>query len=119
MGPEIRGIEIDENCLELIEKVIINAPQNKAVGPDEIFVEALAINRTMSSKIFGTLWRKCSEMNYLPADWATEIMVLTFEKGSASNPEAYGPIALLSQLRKIVDAATAMRIREAYSFGDE
>lgn len=77
-APEIKGIEIDENCLKLIEKAIIKAPRNKAVGPDEIFVEAIAIHRTMSSKIIGTLWRKGSEMNYLLADWATAIMVPIF-----------------------------------------
>lgn len=118
-APGLSRFRCDKECLILIEKAINKVPQSKKTGADEIFVEALAINKDISSITIGALKGKCTEMRYVLTDWATAIMVPISEKSNHSKPESHRPIALLSRVKKVVNSLIAMRTRETYKFSEK
>lgn len=117
-APTIRELDVNDWHTELIEKAIKVAPQNKATGADEIFVEALRIEPKAMSTIPGALWRKCGVLKHIPNKWTEAVLVPLFKNGDKTSPEAYRPIVLLSHMRRVIDSATAMAIRREYKFRD-
>lgn len=57
-------------------------------------------------------------MKHVLNDWATALFVPIYKKGSRERPESYRLIALLSHVRKVVEAAIAAHIRKKYSFSE-
>lgn len=115
-APPITAFEPNEQWETRIKKAIQRAPRNKATGTDEIFVEALRVDPNGASKAICQFWRICLQMHYVPVDWRTAVLIPIYKKGAKSEPGSYRPIALLSHVRKVIEAAVAMPIREDYKF---
>lgn len=83
-----------------------------------MFFEARKIGRHMVSKIVCELWHKCSKRNYTFKAWSAAILIPIYKNEEKSSPHSYRPIAVLSQVRNIVEPAEAMMIRIRYKFRD-
>lgn len=70
-----------EEPRDLFSKAMQRAPQNKAVGSDELFVEALDIDQNVSADVICALWSKCEQLKHILKDWNTEIMASIFKNG--------------------------------------
>lgn len=117
-APQIGQFEVPELLENRVKNAIQTAPRNKAVGTDEIFVEALNVSPELAAKIICTLWRKCGQAQYVVKAWTTAILVPIYKKGDRAAPRSYRPISLLSYVRKVIEAALAAHIRAEYTFED-
>lgn len=116
--PEILTFTIDETHVKMLEEAIITAPKNKATGADQIFVEALKVDAKRTSQIIAAFWKCCGELKYMLNDWSRAILVPIYKTGERADPQSYRPIALLSHVRKVVEATIAKIIRRQYTFRD-
>ncbi len=102
-----------------LKKALTRAPAKKATGPDGVFAEALRIETDLSSKFILATVSKVGELGYMPSQWReTTIVPIYKEKGDPSDPANYRPITLLSQVRKIFEAAISKMIRREYKFSE-
>lgn len=116
--PHITEYEVTEEDESDVRKAVRLAPRIKATGIDEIFIEALKIDCQTASKVICALWRKCGQLKYILEDWRTAILVPIYKMRNPTQPQSYRPIALLSHVRKVIEAAIAMKIRRQYKFKD-
>lgn len=105
----------NENLQKHLLNAIKKAPARKAVGPDELFNEALQTAPEGISRVLGALWNKCGELQNIIPQWSTASLMSIYKKEERKSPESYRPIALLSHGRKVIDAALAAMINESYS----
>ena len=89
---------------------------NRGAGPDGIFSEGLQLTAKESTDLVCALWETCGRLNYTPAQFREAIIVPIHKAGETGTPGNYRPISLISHLRKIIDKALDIRIREEYAF---
>lgn len=102
--------------MQTLTAAIRRAKPGKAVGTDELFVEAFSIEPQLVASALIKMWSKCNESNYIINDWRRGTLVPLFKKGNPSNPASFRPITLLSHARKVLEAALAIEIGSVYKF---
>ncbi len=98
--------------LPLIKKEIQRAPIRKAPGLDEVKSEMLTTDIELNSEIIMELWKACGRCGEAPMSWLKALFVPIHKKDRMDDPANHRPISLLSQVRKIVERAMDMLIRE-------
>lgn len=114
--PNMRKFEVNETFVRDVKLAIRMAPNGKAAGPDELFVEALKVDEDLCGNLLSTIWRKCGQLVRLLPAWTKAELIPIFKRGDRTEPANYRPIALLSHGRKIIEAAIARGINRTYTF---
>lgn len=99
-----------------IERAIMDSPNKKATGRDEVFVEALKLIPYEAALAVTSLWAACGKCGYLPEEWPLILLFPLYKKGEAANPASYRPVALLSHLRKVIEKVLDKTLRRMYTF---
>lgn len=94
----------------------MRVPRNKAVWIDEILVEALQINPSLTSNVICSIWKRWRELRYLIKPWAIAEMIPLYKSGNPEEPSSFRPIALLSQAREAIEGEVARMMTKKYSF---
>jgi len=113
---EPREFTVSEDFRKEIAQALLLAPKGKAAGADGIFVEVLQLTPLRSALFIQELWIQCGRMKYTPEDWRITIWVPIYKNGPQGVPCNYRPIALLSQIRKIVEVAINRAILKVIIF---
>lgn len=114
--PSLKPYSTDSGFAVNVKKAIKIAPTGKATGTDEIFVKAVKLDPDKISQIILAAWKKCSDLRCILKDWKTAILTPIFKKGNPSDPTNYRLIAVLSHVRKILEAGIAFTITDKYTF---
>ncbi len=98
---------------EEVENAMKKMKNNKAVGPDNIPVEAWKALGKEGVDILWGLIRKIEEQEVIPEEWRDSIMVPIFkEKGDVQDCANYRGIKLLSHTMKIWERIVDARLRQ-------
>lgn len=104
--------------MENVERAIHRAPDGKAAGCNEIFVEALKIDPSFYSKRLTKFWKECGEMKYMFQDRNKALLSTIHKNREVADIANYKPIAVMSHARKMTDVTIAMEIRKKYKLNE-
>lgn len=116
--PQVVPFKITAEFQRLVEDAIRAAERKKAVGVEEILVEALQVKPRLASKLVCQIWPCCSELKRLIKPWSTAEIVPIYKRGNPSQPILFRPIALLSHVHKVIEGEIAKGMAGQYSFND-
>jgi len=98
--PEINDLKISE---ERVKKVIDEAREYAAPGPDGIHPKVIKELKNELAKPLSILFRKSIDSRRIPNEWKTSHVTPVFKKGKKSDPGNYRPINLTSIIGKMMD----------------
>jgi len=89
------------------------SPNGKSVGTDDVFAEGLRKTPDLVAHLLAELRQACGRLAYMPRVWQVAVIIPMHKKGDTDQPQNYRPIAIISQLRKIIDKALEINLRRA------
>ena len=89
---------------------------NRSAGMDNIFSEGLQLVCKEATDLICEIWAACGRLNCTPRELREAEVIPLHKKRETSDPENYRPISLISHVRKIIDKAIDILIREEYNF---
>lgn len=99
-----------------VERAIREIPDRKSTGTDEVFVESLRPETKMFASFICCIWEQCGKLRFMPTTWRTVRIMPIHKQGDPGDPNNYRPIAIISQMRKVIEKAMDYAVREAYDF---
>ncbi len=108
----------DDNCLSDIDltvddiyPLLHSLNEHKATGPDGIPNKILIETAQQIAPSLCLLFNLSLRRGSLPDEWKTSNIVPVFKKGKPSHVENYRPISLLSNISKVLERCTLVKMR--------
>lgn len=111
-----RRFAMSDKVREAITRSLKRMKGNRAAGLDEVFIEGLQLVTKESTELLWALWEACGRLNATPAQFGAAEVIPLHKKGDTGNPVNYRPIALISHVRKVIDKALDLLIRQEHVF---
>ena len=117
---EINNQEVEEISMKEVRRAMKKMKKGKAVGPDDIPVEAWLCLGEIAVRFFKKLCNRILNGEKMPREWRESILVPIFKnKGDAQNCSNYRGIKLISHGMKIWERIVEARLRGLVRISEE
>lgn len=111
-----RSFELDDEWEADIERAVSRGPRQKAVGVDDVFMEAFQASSEVTAAWIAAVWRSYGRCCIIPTAWTRSVLCPLLKKEPADNPLNWRAVILLSHARKTIEKVLDGRLRAKYTF---